>query len=225
MAPKTAKRMNPWSFWAATVLLMAVLAACQAGAEGIAPAATGEVAAAQGAAAAASAAGVTPIEPLAPDQAAPPAKLEIPDLNLAIDVVPMSWEIVTVDGERTTVWTPPEDEAGWHVNSAGAGARGNVLISGRQADGAAIFAPLALGSVTPGQEILLTDADGLTFVYQVSEVSDPIAIAGATEEETAAAAAYQAQGDAAQLTLITGWPDFTTTHRIFVVADFLGALQ
>ncbi len=100
-----------------------------------------------------------------------------------------------------------------------------MLISGRQADGAAVFAPLALGSVTSGQEIWLSDQDGVTFVYQVSEVSEPIPITGATDEEIERAAAYQEQSDTAKLTLITGWPDFTTTHRVFVVADFLGALQ
>ncbi len=169
--------------------------------------------------------GVLPMDPLAADQSAPPARLEIPDLNLDVDVVPMGWQIVTVDGERTTMWAPPEEQAGWHVNSAHAGALGNVLISGRQADGAAVFAPLALGSVTSGQEIWLSDQDGVTFVYQVSEVSEPIPITGATDEEIERAAAYQEQSDTAKLTLITGWPDFTTTHRVFVVADFLGALQ
>lgn len=220
MLPKTAERKTPLHLWALAVLLAALLAACQTTIESepVEQAEAGEtpVPAIEG---------VVKIAPLDAEQAAPPARLEIPSLNLQVDVVPMGWQIVTINGERTTVWTPPEQEAGWHVNSAGAGALGNILISGRQADGAAVFAPLALGSVTPGQEIRLTDADGLTFVYQVSEVSAPIPITGASDEETALAAAYQEQGDTAVLTLITGWPDFTTTHRVFVVADFLGTLN
>ncbi len=225
MLPKTAERKTPLHLWAVAALLaavMAVLSACQTSVESAATAPAEAEAAATPAGAESS---VLPMNPLAADQSAPPARLEIPDLNLDVDVVPMGWQIVTVDGERTTMWTPPEDQAGWHVNSAHAGALGNVLISGRQADGAAVFAPLALGSVSPGQEIWLTDQDGVTFVYQVSEVSEPVPITGATDEEIARAAAYQEQGDTARLTLITGWPDFTTTHRVFVVADFLGALQ
>ena len=220
MLPKTAERKIPLRFWAVAMLLIAVLAACQTSVESGA-AAPAEAEATAGVAVE----GVASIDPLAPEQAAAPVRLQIPDLNMDLDVIPMGWQIVTVDGERTTVWAPPDEQAGWHVNSAGAGALGNVLISGRQADGAAVFAPLALGSVALGQEIRLTDEDGLTFVYQVSEVSAPIPIAGATDEETALAAAYQEQGDTARLTLITGWPEFTTTHRMFVVADFVGALN
>lgn len=222
MLPKTAERKTALHLWAVVALLAIVLTACQTSV-GNASTAPAETEAAAMPAFAES--GVLPMDPLAADQSAPPARLEIPDLNLDVDVVPMGWQIVTVDGERTTMWAPPEEQAGWHVNSAHAGALGNVLISGRQADGAAVFAPLALGSVTSGQEIWLSDQDGVTFVYQVSEVSEPIPITGATDEEIERAAAYQEQSNTAKLTLITGWPDFTTTHRVFVVADFLGALQ
>jgi len=222
MLPKTAERKTALHLWAVVALLAIVLTACQTSVGNASTAPAESEAAAMPASAES---GVLPMDPLAADQSAPPARLEIPDLNLDVDVVPMGWQIVTVDGERTTMWAPPEEQAGWHVNSAHAGALGNVLISGRQADGAAVFAPLALGSVTSGQEIWLSDQDGVTFVYQVSEVSEPIPITGATDEEIERAAAYQEQSDTAKLTLITGWPDFTTTHRVFVVADFLGALQ
>lgn len=222
MLPKTAERKTALHLWAVVALLAIVLTACQTSVGNASTAPAETEAAAMPAFAESS---VLPMDPLAADQSAPPARLEIPDLNLDVDVVPMGWQIVTVDGERTTMWAPPEEQAGWHVNSAHAGALGNVLISGRQADGAAVFAPLALGSVTSGQEIWLSDQDGVTFVYQVSEVSEPIPITGATDEEIERAAAYQEQSDTAKLTLITGWPDFTTTHRVFVVADFLGALQ
>lgn len=222
MLPKTAAHKTTPHLGAIALLLVALLAGCQTAI----PDAPAEPAqAATGATTVPAIEGVVAITPLDAEQAAPPVRLQIPALDLDVEVVPMGWQIVTVNGERTTMWLPPEDQAGWHVNSVGAGALGNVLISGRQADGAAIFAPLALGSVTPGQEIRLTDADGLTFVYQVSEVSSPIPITGASDEETAQAAAYQEQGDSARLTLITGWPDFTTTHRVFVVADFLGTFK
>ena len=116
----------------------------------------------------------------------------------------------------------PLESVGWHVNSAGAGALGNTALSGSQTNGEAVFAPLALGSVVPGQEVRLTDEDGIVFVYRVREVSDPIPVTGATEEEKAVAETFLSSGDRAQLTLITGWPDFTTTHRVFAAADFLG---
>ncbi len=166
--------------------------------------------------------------PLAPDAAAPPVRLVIADIGLDAPVTPMGWRVVTLDGERTTSWDVPLDSVGWHTNSAGAGAAGNVLLSGRQADGEALLEPLALRSVTPGQEVRLTDENGLEFVYRVREVSEPIPISGASEEETARALAFVTVTDVeaaggVQLTLIAGWPEFTTTHRVFAVADLVAA--
>ncbi len=162
------------------------------------------------------------IEPLALDEALPPMALAIPDINLEVPVVAMGWRVAEVDGTRTTEWEVPYLEAGWHVNSAGAGAAGNTIISGHQVTGEAIFAPLALGEVAEGQEIVLTDEAGVAFSYRVVTVTEPIPATGATAEEKALAASYLEPADAPQVTLMTGWPDFTTTHYLFVVADFVG---
>jgi hypothetical protein len=134
----------------------------------------------------------------------------------------MGWEVTTVNDEQTTRWVVPAESIGWHVNSAGAGAAGRVVLSGQQVAGAALLAPLAQGAVEPGQEILLTDEAGVVFVYRVVEVSEPIPLTGATADEEAQAASYVAPTDQALLTLITGWPDFTTTHRVFAVAELAG---
>jgi sortase (surface protein transpeptidase) len=165
------------------------------------------------------------IEPLQPEQAAAPVRLQIPEIELDVPVTPMGWIVAMVDGKRTTVWDVPENAAGWHLNSSGAGTAGNVVISGRQVGGEAIFAPLALGEVQLGQEVWLTDSDGLIFVYTIQEITDPIPVANGAAEEEARAAAYLANSDVAKLTLITGWPDFTTTHRVIAVAGFSGVIQ
>jgi sortase (surface protein transpeptidase) len=134
----------------------------------------------------------------------------------------MGWYITELDGQRTTQWTVPEKSAGWHPNSAGAGAAGNVIISGHQLLGDAVFAPLALGDVLPGQIVLLTDADGRVFVYRVTEVSDPLPISTNLADEMVLGRQVMEQTGPPRLTMITGWPDFTTTHRVIVVAEFLG---
>ena len=159
---------------------------------------------------------------LSPTEAALPVSLSIPEIDLDVSIQPMGWIVVEKEGERLSEWDLPEGVAGWHLNSELAGTGGNVVVSGQQAGEGAVFAPLALGEVTVGQEIFLTDADGRTFIYQVSEVSDPIPVAGATAAEEARAAAYLEKTDRAILTLVTGWPEYTTTHRIFVVAEFVG---
>lgn len=154
-----------------------------------------------------------------------PVVLSIPDIDLSTTVVEMGWIVTEVAGERTTRWAVPYSEAGWHVNSAGVGTNGNVVISGHQVVGEAIFAQLALGEIEIGQEILVTDIRGEVFEYNVVEIADPIPLAGATEAEQALSASYIAPSSTAKLTLMTGWPDFATTHYLFVVADYVGVAQ
>jgi sortase (surface protein transpeptidase) len=99
-----------------------------------------------------------------------------------------------------------------------------VVISGQHRLGAAVFAPLAGGQVQIGQQILLTDDQGRTFVYEVSQIADPIPALGASDADQARAAAFLAASDQAQLTLVTGWPEFSDTHLLMVVAHLVGAI-
>ena len=151
-----------------------------------------------------------------------PVALAIPAVGLQAQVTPMGWEPALIDDQVSTRWIVPEQTVGWAVNSAGAGETGNVIIVGHQAVGAALFRPLALGEVVAGQEILLQSADGVVHRYQVSEVSDPIPAIGASADELAQAAAYLAPTTNARLTLVSGWPADATTHRMFVVAEYVG---
>ncbi len=161
-------------------------------------------------------------EPIAVEDAAAPSQLSIPELGLEVPVVSMAWQVTEVAGKRTTAWVLPGDALGWQSNSVGAGAAGNLVISGHQLLGEGLLATIALGEVAVGQEILVTDAEGTVFVYQVSEVSEPIAISEDLADEESVAATWTAQSGDARLTLITGWPDFSSTHRIFVTALFVG---
>ena len=165
------------------------------------------------------------IDPYPDAQTTGPVRVQIQAIGLDAPIIAMGWRVAMVDGKRATVWDVPLNEAGWHINSTGAGALGNTVVSGRQVGGAAVFAPLALGSVAIGQEVLLTDGDGIVFVYRISEVTEPIPVTGATPEQLAQAATYFAPTTTARLTLVTGWPEFTTTHRIFAVAEFVGVLR
>ncbi len=151
-----------------------------------------------------------------------PVALTIPAVDLQAQIVPMGWEPALIADQVSTRWIVPEQTLGWAVNSAGAGEPGNVTIVGHQAVGAALFRPLALGEVVAGQEILLQAASGVVHRYQVVEVSDPIPTLGASADEMAQAAAYLAPTTDARLTLVSGWPADATTHRVFVVAEYVG---
>ena len=151
-----------------------------------------------------------------------PVALAIPAVDLQAQIAPMGWEPALLADQVSTRWIVPEQTLGWAVNSAGAGEPGNVIVVGHQAVGAALFRPLALGEVVAGQEILLQAADGVLHRYQVIEVSDPIPALGASADELAQAAAYLAPTTDARLTLVSGWPADATTHRVFVVAEYVG---
>lgn len=150
-----------------------------------------------------------------------PVQLDIEQIRLSASITPMEWRIVRIDGQRTTEWIIPDATAGWHPDSAGVGEAGNVLISGYQNAGDAVFSQLALGNVQVGMEIIMTAADGSTQTYVVSEVGTPIPLDGASAAETDQVVKYYAPSDEAKLTLITGWPAFTTTHRLFVIATLV----
>jgi hypothetical protein len=155
--------------------------------------------------------------PAAPFAHAPVA-LTFAELDLTVPVEVMSWRNVRVSGVRTTRWNLPEDSAGWHPNSAAPGEPGTTIISGSQLGGDGVFTPIALGEVAAGQDLLLTTATGAELRYTVTSVSEPLAIEGDPE----AAATLQdllAPTAESRLVLLTGWPDFTTTHRIAVVAE------
>ncbi|MCB0117315.1 MAG: sortase [Caldilineaceae bacterium] len=153
--------------------------------------------------------------------ALPPISLRIDEIDMNVAVTPMTWRVAEADGVRTTAWVLPQSGAGWHPNSAGVGDVGNVVISGHQLLGDAPFAPIALGDIVPGQEIVLTDADGNSFTYVVTEVTEPLPIPATLSEEEDLAAQYAAPTDTPTLTLISGWPDFSTTHRVIVRAELV----
>ncbi len=163
--------------------------------------------------------------PLTNAAAGMPIALVAPDIGLTVPIEAMGWQVTQVEGERKAVWEVPQKSAGWHINSARPGTVGNMVLSGHHLLEAAVFAPLARGELTVGESLLITDDQGRTFIYQVREIGDPIPAIGGTPEDQARAEAYLAPTDQATLTLVTGWPDFSDTHYLFIRADFVGLAQ
>jgi len=151
----------------------------------------------------------------------PPKHLQISDISLDTLVEPMGWEIVSEHGNLTTEWILPLDAAGWHTNSAHAGIAGNVILSGHHLRGAKIFNVLSLGWAEVGHQIILTDKIGQSFIYEIVEVTEPILSYRGTPADQERSLSYIAPTEHAQLTLVTGWPSFSTTHRIFVIAKLV----
>lgn len=162
------------------------------------------------------------VTPLPQSQASPPIALQIPAIKLDVTVVPMSWQVALVNGERRAEWQLPLEDAGWHINSGKVGSDQAVVISGHHRMGAHVFAPIAQGGVQIGQEIWLTDAQARVWVYTVSKISQPIPVSGASKAEQAELQSYLAPLHRPQLILLTGWPEFSDTHYLAVIADLTG---
>src|SRR5688572_23617879 len=69
---------------------------------------------------------IAEIDPFPPEQTTGPVRIQIPEINLDVPIIAMGWRVEVVNGARSTVWDIPMDEAGWHINSVGAGALGNT---------------------------------------------------------------------------------------------------
>ncbi|HRW10238.1 MAG TPA: sortase [Caldilineaceae bacterium] len=141
--------------------------------------------------------------------------LEIPAVRLATAVTNRGWHAVTqADGTIINAWDEVDYVAGWHKNSATPGQPGNVVISGHSNTAGSIFRDL--WQLQPGALIYLNH-NRVRYGYVIETVT--------IEEETFASetqrnenAAYLQQTKDSRLTLITCWPWYSDTHRVFVVA-------
>ncbi len=157
--------------------------------------------------------------------AAHAVRLEIPALQMSVPVVEVGWRIVTdVTGQRTTEWEVADDAAGHHINSAAPGTTGNVVISGHNNLGRAVFAPIsrdqdqATPQLVPGSTITLFTDDGQQYVYQVQQVVR-VAEENVPLAQRMANARYMEPTREPTLTLITCWPPDGFSHRVIVTAS------
>ena len=130
----------------------------------------------------------------------------------------MGWSLQSNwSGEASTDWDIPHSTPGWHLNSGIPGQTGNILLSGHNdSTGGRIFANLE--ELEAGDELIVYNGAGQEFVYRV--VGQQIIralLAGRTE--SAAMQRLMAPTANEQLTLITCWPSWSNTHRLFIIAE------
>lgn len=145
-----------------------------------------------------------------------PTRLVAESIGLDAPVVRMDWQVESTSGQDVSVWNVPENEAGWHANSARPGEGSNVVISGHNnSTGGHVFG--ALNRLKTGDLVTLW-AGGQAYMYRVSHRQ--IVRAFGASPETLAYLRQVIQPTAReQLTLITCWPNWTNTHRLVVIAD------
>jgi sortase A len=150
-------------------------------------------------------------------QSGRPSRIVAEAIELDAPVVEMDWRSEQQGEQVVSVWVIPDNEAGWHRNSARPGEGDNIVISGHNnSTGGHVFGQVEKLEV--GDQITLWDDRGTPFVYQVSETQTVQAF-GAPPESLNYLQAIIRPTAKEQLTLITCWPSWTNTHRLIVIAQ------
>jgi LPXTG-site transpeptidase (sortase) family protein len=148
--------------------------------------------------------------------AAFPTRLVAESINLDTPVVAMDWQTREQGGQAVSVWNVPENEAGWHLNSAPPGAGTNVVISGHNGStGGHVFGrleDLAVG------DVVMVWAGQSVYTYQVSR-REIVRTFGASQSTLDYLQQLTRPTVQEQLTVITCWPNWTNTHRLIIVAQ------
>ncbi len=166
------------------------------------------------------------IQPLLIGQGRAPARLLIPALGLDTPVLPMGWHVVEDASGVRSEWDVVDNAAGHHIDSVYAGEAGNVVLSGHNNIGGAVFRTVCVIGEPGvdfglGDEMIVQDEAGRSFVYQV-EGWQRFAEEGASIAQRQTHARYLAPTDRAQLTLVTCWPPSSNTHRVVVTGVLTG---
>jgi sortase A len=144
-----------------------------------------------------------------------PTRLEIPAIQLDAPIAPAIARSTTISGQELRVWDVPEGfVAGWHADSAGLGAEGNVVLNGHHNIYGQVFARLV--DLQAGDRITVYTNDR-AFNYTVSE-RNLLPEKNQPLDVRIANSSWIQPTSTSRLTLVTCWPYETNTHRLIVVA-------
>lgn len=146
-----------------------------------------------------------------------PFRIVAETIGLDAPVVEMGWKVEGSGPQAVSVWDVPDQEAGWHINSARPGEGSNVVISGHNDSmGSHVFGELE--NLQVGDEISVWVSPEQTYRYRVSD-TQVVRAFGATQEALAYLQTVMEPTPTERLTLITCWPSWTNTHRLIIVAQ------
>jgi LPXTG-site transpeptidase (sortase) family protein len=166
----------------------------------------------------------TPSPTLTPTPTPPPAipdRVIIPAINLDAPVVPVSWTMALVDGQKQPMWNLPETRAaGWHETSASLGVPGNTVLNGHNTANGEVFRNLY--KLEPGDEIILYSGK-MTYTYAITQTLI-LPEAGQTLKVRIENAHYIQPTEDERLTLVTCHPYGSLRNRLIVIARPVGRL-
>lgn len=160
-------------------------------------------------------AAVTPVgTPETPADMPPASHIKIPAVGIDTDIVEVLPKTETIEGQLVESWQVADWVAGHHSGSADPGENGNIVLAGHDDVRGEVFR--GLHDIAPGDEVLLSTADGVhryvVVEIQVRRERD------APLKERLATGQYIAPMPEERLTMITCWPYGIDDHRIIVIA-------
>lgn len=154
-----------------------------------------------------------------PPGSEPPSRLLIPSIGVDSSVVEVGYTLVDEKGALAREWETASYAVGYHQGSALPGGAGNTVLSGHNNIQGRVFR--LLERVSPGDEVFIETATGRRFRYVVRE-QVILPELGVPETQRRENARYMLPTADARVTLISCWPYWTNTHRVIVVAEFMG---
>lgn len=144
-----------------------------------------------------------------------PYRLQIPAIQLDAAIAEKGWHLVeTKNGNQVSKWDDVENAVGWHKNSARPASRGNIVMSGHNNIGGSVFSNLY---ELKGGETIFVWQGNVRYAYVVDEI-EILPEKYANAEQRAINSSYIQPTKDNRLTLITCWPPYSDSHRLFVIA-------
>ncbi len=147
---------------------------------------------------------------------ATPTRLIIPDIQLDVPVVPITWNSITLNGVSQAIWSVPDwRAAGWHETSSKVGIAGNTVFNGHNTTKGEVFRDLYL--LEPGAQVLVETEDATTYTYIIS---DKLILpeAGQPLEVRIENARYVQPTQDERLTMVTCHPYGSLANRLIIIA-------
>ena len=152
--------------------------------------------------------------PEPPADMPPATHITIPAVGIDTDIVEVLPKTETIEGQLIESWQVADWAAGHHSGSADPGENGNIVLAGHDDVRGEVFR--GLHNIAPGDEVLLSTADGV-HRYVVEEIQVRLE-RGAPLEERLATGQYIAPMPEERLTMITCWPYGIDDHRLIIIA-------
>lgn len=147
-----------------------------------------------------------------------PESLIIPSIQLKAPVQITSSRKIIVRGVEYEQWLVPDTFAvGWNPSSSSPNSGGNIVLYGHHNVNGAVFSRLY--QVQTGDDVIVLSR-GLEFHYKVTDIQK-------VKEKDISFAQMLKNGEVLkssteeQVTLITCWPPYDSTHRLIVIAKAL----